>query len=103
MDIGHTYDTKAQTQWTYKLECMYELWHTNIDKQRLKEKQTNSRRLKQTEIHSSLLRHKLSKFLKLWQKNSNTDSKKDKQTLQTNSKKNWPTIQTNSNTNSKKD
>jgi hypothetical protein len=25
MDVGHTYDTKAQTQWTYKLQCTYEL------------------------------------------------------------------------------
>jgi hypothetical protein len=51
MDIGHTYDIKAQTKWTYKLQCTYEL--------RCKLRQTNSQRKVDQFRHCSLLKHKL--------------------------------------------
>ncbi len=48
MDIGHTYDTKAQTQWSYKLEYTYELWCTNIDSRRNKPIQEDSNKQRLT-------------------------------------------------------
>jgi hypothetical protein len=46
MDIEHTYEIEAQTQWTYKLECTYELWCTNRDSKRNKAIQEDSNKQK---------------------------------------------------------
>jgi hypothetical protein len=103
MDIGHTYDMKVQTQWTY-------IWHKSSNTMDIQirmyvwimmhkhRQNTDSKRNKPIQEDSSKHRFTIHSSDTSFQSFLNFDKH-----IQTQTQKNWPTLQTNSDTNSKKD